>query len=197
MQTTEYIKSEKKQLEGQKGFFNYRIGQSYKDVHINNRITEKGKYFIAPLAGHKKSSLLQYNFKNIYIGEFSFELSYLIDSIEKSKSILLLEENFDDNGSEQYSFETWTAAIKFLLDYANTLYVDYNIKIDKPKIYNGPSGSIDILWENKKYTILINVHKNGVDASFYAENTLDTLNIRGEFKLNSYIKALLPFAIKL
>ncbi len=197
MQTTEYIKPQKKQSETLKGFFNYKIEHSHKDIFPqSNPILEKD-YILFSTSNFKKSTLVKYYYKDTYIGDLLYELSYLIENIRKSESILLLEDNFDDNGGEKYTFETWSASIKFLLDYANTLYSDYNIKIEKPKIYNGPNGSIDLLWENKLYTLLINVHKNAQDASFYAESNLDTLNIRGEFKLKSYIKALIPFAIKL
>ena len=57
------------------------------------------------------------------------ELTYLTDSIENSKSILLLEDDWDTEGSLQYSQSTWISAIKFLVDYATTLFFDFNIKI--------------------------------------------------------------------
>jgi hypothetical protein len=76
------------------------------------------------------------------------------------------------------------------------LFNDFNTKIDKPKIYNGPNGSIDILWEYDSYTFLVNIHKNGKDASFYADNTINTQRVRGEFQIDHYKKTLLPFAIQ-
>ena len=131
------------------------------------------------------------------IGSIPKKLSYIISSIRKSESILLLEDDWDDAGSLKYDKHTWVASIKFLLDYANTLYQDFNIEIDAPKIYHGPRGSIDILWEKPTYTFLININKNGDDAVFYADNNAKSHRVRGDFKLNQYNSALIPLAIQL
>lgn len=138
-----------------------------------------------------------YLFNGVIVGNVPNKLSYLIPTIEKSKSILLLEEDWDDAGATKYEEQTWVAAIKFLLDYANTLHRDFNIDIDVPKIYHGPRGSIDLLWEMPTYIFLINVKGNGEDAVFYADNQAKSQRVRGDFKLNNYNNALIPFATQL
>ena len=140
---------------------------------------------------------VDYVFSGILIRSIPENLSYLIPTIEKSKSILLLEDDWDDEGSTKYDEYTWVESIKFLLDYASTLYQDFNIEIDIPKIYNGPRGSIDILWETSTYLFLININKNGEDAVFYADNNAKSHRIKGDFKLNHYNRALIPLAIQL
>ena len=125
---------------------------------------------------------VDYVFSGILIRSIPENLSYLIPTIEKSKSILLLEDDWDDEGSTKYDEYTWVESIKFLLDYASTLYQDFNIEIDIPKIYNGPRGSIDILWETSTYLFLININKNGEDAVFYADNNAKSHRIKGDFK---------------
>ena len=138
-----------------------------------------------------------YSFNGVVLGNVPEKLSYLLPAIEKSKSILLLEDDWDDEGAAKYGEQTWVAAIKFLLDYANTLYQDFSIEIDVPKIYNGPRGSIDILWEMPTYVFLLNIKENGEDAVFYADNQAKSQRVRGDFKLNHYNSALIPFATQL
>lgn len=134
-------------------------------------------------------------FNGHIIGDIPKDLSYLLASIEKSKSILFLEDNWDDDGSERYEEATWSASVKFLLDYAKTLYQDFNVEISAPKIYPGPKGSIDIMWEVEKYRLVVNINKNGEDAMFYADNYKDQIT-EGVFKLKQFNRFLLPIAIQ-
>ena len=123
-------------------------------------------------------------------------LAYLLPKIEKSKSILLLEDDWDSEGSEKYAEHTWVESIKFLINYAKTLYFDFNISIDAPKIYEGPKGSIDIIWEVEKYRLVINVNKNGEDALFYSDNYKDQRS-EGVFKVTHFNRFLLPIATQI
>ncbi len=147
--------------------------------------------------GLKVEKSRHYLFSGVAIGNIPDNLSYLIPAIEKSTSILLLEADWDDAGAAKYAEQTWVAAIKFLLDYANTLHRDFNIDIDVPKIYHGPRGSIDLLWEMPTYIFLINVKENGEDAVFYADNQAKSQRVRGDFKLDNYTTTLIPFATQL
>lgn len=135
-----------------------------------------------------------YWFRNKFIGSVKKELDFLMPCFKKSESILHLEDNWDDEGSKAYSFETWEASIKFVIEYATNLLNSHNIIIDCPKIYNAPNGSIDIFWEYDTYTFLININANGEDATFYADNSINTQRIRGEFQVNDFKNTLLPIA---
>jgi hypothetical protein len=123
------------------------------------------------------------------------ELIYLMESIEKSKSILLHEDDWDTEGSQKYSQNTWISAIRFLVDYATTLYADFNIKIEPPKIYEGPKGSIDMIWETHRYRLVVNIDKEGESGMFYADNYKDQKS-EGTFNLKQFSKLLLPIAIQ-
>ena len=122
------------------------------------------------------------------------KLAYLFPTIEKSKSILLLEDDWDDEGSEGYDKVAWEAAAKFLMDYAQLLFQDFNVEIDTPKIHPGPKGSIDIIWEVKQYRLVVNINKNGEDALFYADNYKNQTT-EGAFKLTQFNHFLFPIAI--
>jgi hypothetical protein len=129
------------------------------------------------------------------LGDIPNDLLYLFETIEKSKYILDLQDDWDDEGSEGYEELSWAASIKFILNYAKTLYDDFNVKIDIPKIYEGPKGSIDIIWETAKYRLVVNIDKNGEDAMFYADN-YNNQTTEGVFKLNSFNRSLLPIALQ-
>lgn len=137
-----------------------------------------------------------YVFNGSSLGEIPNDLLYLLETIEKSKYILDLKDNWDDEGSEGYEELSWIASIKFILDYAKALYNDFNVKIDIPKIYQGPKGSIDIIWETVTYRLVVNVDKNGEDAMFYADN-YSNQTTEGVFKLNHFNRFLLPIALQI
>ncbi len=135
-----------------------------------------------------------YVFNGSSLGEIPNDLLYLLETIEKSKYILDLKDDWDDEGSEGYEELSWAVSIRFILKYAKALFEDFNVKIDRPKIYQGPKGSIDIIWETAKYRLVVNVDKNGEDAMFYADN-YSNQTTEGVFKLNHFNRFLLPIAL--
>lgn len=144
---------------------------------------------------HPKTS--SYNFKNESLGSLSSEISLnIFVAIDKSKYILSLKDNWDDEGGLKYNEQTWIASIKFLLNYAKTLYEDFNTEVDTPAIYHGPKGSIDIMWEKLTYRMVINIQADGRHAHFYADNYKDQMT-EGNFKLNQFNRFLIPLAIRL
>lgn len=122
------------------------------------------------------------------------ELSFLKTAIERAQSILALEDDWDDEGGTKYDEKTWISAMIFLANYAVTLFQDFNIKIAAPKIFPGPKGSIEILWEEPSYRLLINIAENGEDALFYADTNHSQVS-EGHFKVKDFSKFLLPIAI--
>ena len=110
--------------------------------------------------------------------------------------MLDLNDNWDDEGSKKFEEITWLSAIKFLLDYAKTIFKERKIEIKSPKIYHGPKGSIDIMWEVEKFRMVVNVNKNGEDAMFYADNYKDQFT-EGSFKIKQFSPNLLLIAIHL
>ena len=194
MKTTDYILSRGLFERNEKTFlvdFEENVKtKSYEFLYLTNKYSNlfiNDSYFIKELS---------YFYKGELIGVIPYKLEFLLSVFKESESILELENDWDDNGSLKYEIQTWKATILFIIDYSVTLLNDFNTTIDKPKIYNGPSGSIDILWEYDTYTFLVNIAKDGLNASFYADNTINTQRIRGEFKLKRFKKTLIPFAIQ-
>lgn len=80
----------------------------------------------------------------------------LIHAIKKSLFILSYEDNWDDEGSIKYDASTLYSSCKFLIDYFDWIWSEYRLIPAAPNIYPGPSGSIDVLWKNDTYDLLIN-----------------------------------------
>jgi len=193
MLTQEYTKEKvsKHKTVGCRSYSSYLDNDRYNDFIEIKPV--KSSFYNKEIAFYSFPKLVSYIYQNETIANVPKVLEYLITTVKKSESILFLENDFDDNGSEKYDFKTWKAAVVFLFDYADILYSNYNTLIDIPKIYNAPKGSIDLFWENEKYTLLINIDKKGKSATFYTGNSKGTQQIRGEFKLDNHMVQLLPF----
>ncbi|MBW4618835.1 MAG: hypothetical protein KME17_05690 [Cyanosarcina radialis HA8281-LM2] len=111
-------------------------------------------------------------------------LNYLADIVEKSRSILELQDDWDDEGSPGYSEQTWERAVTFLLENAVSLWQEKGFCVTAPAIHNGPEGSIDIYWETDNRKLLINVpaDRNKL-ADFYGYDSLGR-EVKGMLKLS-------------
>ena len=54
------------------------------------------------------------------------------------------KDNWDDEGSEAYSKETFSLAINFAIKYSKAIWEEKFVLIDAPKILPGPDGRIDV-----------------------------------------------------
>lgn len=109
----------------------------------------------------------------------------LYEEIDKSKYILKLEDNFDDNGSPSYNYETWVRATNFTEKFMKFLIIDNSKKdIEIPHIYHGPEGTIDILLKNENLRLLINIPINQEQpATFYGDD-FKLRKLKGSFDTN-------------
>jgi hypothetical protein len=111
------------------------------------------------------------------------EMSSLLDEINKSRSLLELEDNWDDEGSVGYDESTWLRARNFLIRNAVRLHQSKKKPFDSPEISPGPNGSIDLHWKTDARELLINVPADPQDTiSYYGDDRAeDTENaIRGK-----------------
>ncbi len=113
------------------------------------------------------------------------QLDYLFDAINKSKYILNLEDNWDDEGAEKYNSDTLNNAIGFVIAFADRINQDSHHQIYVPKILHGPDKSIDIFWEEDGFRLIINIEESGNKASFYWDDGKDLSQfIEGTFELS-------------
>lgn len=134
-----------------------------------------------------------YNFNEIFSLKIPFELRYLESTYKKAEYIIHLEDDWNDEGALKYNFEVWKKALNFVNEYATTILIDFNKKIESPKIYHGPKGSIDILIENEKYSLLINVIADNEKAIYFGKDSFGNIS-KGEINISKINGALIPIA---
>jgi hypothetical protein len=111
------------------------------------------------------------------------EINSLLDSINKSRSLLELGDNWDGEGSVGYTEQTWIRARDFLMRNAIRLYQSQKKFFDPPEIMAGPNGSMDLHWKTDARELLINVPARSEETiSYYGDDRAeDTENaIRGK-----------------
>jgi hypothetical protein len=103
-------------------------------------------------------------------------------AIEKSRQILTLPPDWDDEGAQPISEATWRKATGWLREFAKTLLSKHSTALPAPKISPCADGSIDLLWRTEKLKLLVNIQPSDEpDSDFYGETT-DGLKIKGTFR---------------
>lgn len=99
------------------------------------------------------------------------ELTKVSEAIERSRYILNLKKNWDGEGAKDYKQNTWEMAVNYLIEFSKFLLENFGKIIDSPRITHGPDGSIDMLWKNDKYRLLLNIPEEPDSiASFYGDD---------------------------
>jgi hypothetical protein len=123
------------------------------------------------------------------------ELADVIEAIEESKYILELEDDWDAEGSRSYQPLVWERVAIFLIKFYEKALESFNLILDTPRIYQAHEGSIDVLWHNDKYQLLVNFPEDeNSPASFYGDN-FNTETIKGTFDPTEESCGLLAFLI--
>src|SRR5262245_38892437 len=93
----------------------------------------------------------------LYGISFPSELDHLRAVIEESRSMLDLEDDWDEAGSPGYDEATWRRAVEFLVQNAMLLREECHLRVEAPRIGKGPDGSIDLDWRLPKRELLVNI----------------------------------------
>lgn len=104
-------------------------------------------------------------------------------TIQASREILALEDNWDDEGSPAYSEATWRRAVTFLSNSAIRFWKEYQRDLIAPRILPGPDGNIDLHWKTPKRELLISIPADQAEpAAFYGDDKEDGTDnaIRGK-----------------
>ena len=118
----------------------------------------------------------------ISIAEELFEIA---DEIIKSKSLLDLKEDWDDEGALPIRFDTWKRAVLTLIECSSTVLSYEDIAIATPQINPGPESSIDIVWRTNNYRMMINFPEiESNNATFYGDNYTNSTIVKGELPTN-------------
>lgn len=142
-----------------------------------------------------QSKLIVVKLDSLQQVELPAELGEIAQAIEESKYLLELSDNFAEEGAKACEFATWERAVRFLVEYSEWVFQSFHYVIDRPKIYDGPHGSIDMLWRTDHYRWLINFPEEYTQpASFYGDDfKLD--QIKGTFNQSLHSRRFFMFLL--
>jgi hypothetical protein len=131
------------------------------------------------------SSAKEYYFSENFSFDMESKFESLAESILESSKLLLLGDDWDDEGAVKIEEATLIQAIKFLIRYAEWVEEKSSIIIKSPIIGPLTDGSVDLYWTHEKVDFVINVpaFPNQL-ASFYGDNQED-LYIEGKFNIKN------------
>ncbi|MBS1808685.1 MAG: hypothetical protein JST84_10880 [Acidobacteria bacterium] len=110
----------------------------------------------------------------------------LKEAIERSRYILDLEDDWDEEGSPGFQETTWKRATDFILQVAISFRQQpHGFWIEPPRILPGPKGSLDIHWKTSKRELLINVPENMSEPADYYGSGGRTDIIKGKLETSA------------
>ncbi len=126
----------------------------------------------------------------------SAALRHISDAIEGSRSLLQLQDDWDEAGAVPISKQTWRRATEFLSRYAGRVWDTSGDVLDAPDITPVPDGSIDLHWDSPTYEMLINIPVDPREAAGFYGDDRDRISIEGHFDTQSVNEGLLHWLTK-
>jgi hypothetical protein len=123
-------------------------------------------------------------------------LKHIKASIDSSRFILELTDNWDENGALKVSKDVYFTASTFLKKYGLYILNDLETIISAPEINPVKDGSIDLEWHTPHARMLINVRNNG-EIAYYGDNNADLNSIKGKIMADTIQKFLAVWMTKL
>ena len=116
-------------------------------------------------------------------------LHSLTSIVDKSKDLLLLEENWDGYGAKRINSKTFDRAVEFIFNFSQYILINRNKIIPLPEISPGGDGSIDADWEFDDFNLLVSFpDESDSNCSLYLER--NQLKADFEFPYNSNLNLL-------
>jgi hypothetical protein len=112
-------------------------------------------------------------------------LNELAAEIERSRTILDLEGDWDEAGSPGYTEETWRSAIDLLVRIASAAWKQYRVRFETIFLSPGEKGSIDIELRAQGHELFITIPADrGQEATYYGDDGNWGSKQKGTFPLN-------------
>ena len=108
----------------------------------------------------------------------SIQFQPLKEEILKSKYILKLENNWDEDGALPVSPTIYETAIHFLQNYTMFIFETYKMIVETPSINPVKNGSIDLEWHTPNAQLLINI-RDTQNAYYYGDQNNNINAIKG------------------
>lgn len=117
------------------------------------------------------------------------------EAIASSRSILDLQDDWDEQGSPGYDESTWRRACDFLVRQASFARERVSRDLPPPRILPGPDGSIDLHWKMPRFELLVNVPKDASKpATFYGDDYGNSC-VRGNLNTSEQIRGLVVWLL--
>jgi hypothetical protein len=113
----------------------------------------------------------------------------------KAKYILDLHDDWDDEGAFGYTIDSWKSGAEFLINFNKWLKDIFGGNLYLPKMYHGPKGTIDIIWQEKDFRLFINIDGLNNKGNFYSD-TPNKQYTEGGFSLDNVAFNLFPLPFK-
>lgn len=108
---------------------------------------------------------------DVYGFQLPVSLGSLAETIEQSRSLLQLEDDWDGAGTRGYAEQTWHRVVEFLVRYATALWEQHRTVTESLEILPDTEGALAIDWRTGNGELLITVPDNPAqEASYYADN---------------------------
>ncbi len=99
------------------------------------------------------------------------ELASLAQTLDQSRELLELADDWDEQGSPGYQEATLKRARHVVWTNTLRLWEALKLSIDVPRVLPGPDGSIDIHWKHGQRQLFVNVPADGdKPATYYGDD---------------------------
>jgi hypothetical protein len=113
------------------------------------------------------------------------ELEELASEIERSRSILDLEEDWDEAGALGYTEGTWRSAIGLLVRLATAAWKQHRVRFNRIFLLPGDQGSIDIELRSPGHELYITIPADeNQEANYYGDDGNWGSKQKGTFPVN-------------
>jgi hypothetical protein len=110
----------------------------------------------------------------------------LVATIEESRSLLELEDDWDGEGTRGYVEQTWQRVAAFLVRYATELWETHGVVADNVEVLPSSEGGLAIDWRTGNRELLITVPEDpNHDATYYGDDGKSRHKIKGTLDTSS------------
>lgn len=112
-------------------------------------------------------------------------LNSLAETIEDSRSLLDLQDDWDGEGTPGFSEETWRRTVDFVIRGATALWTNHGIVSDGIRILPDRDGGLAIDWRTDRRELLLAVPAQpSAEARFYGDDGASGRTFKGTLDLS-------------
>ncbi len=130
------------------------------------------------------------------LAQLPSELAPLAQALDRSRELLELGDDWDEQGSPGYQESTLSRANQFVWSSTLRLWEALSLQIEVPRILPGPDGSIDVHWTRGQRQLFINVPAGDMKpATYYGDDRSQNV-VKGSLDTSGQQEWLLLWLLK-